>query len=107
MQTEFLLGTRTDWHAILWMVERLSICLTAVDLRISNFRSFGVKIPRKESSCSISPLGKANTMWIRLPRILNEDCDKKRGAANIQALRQWDISTMCGRKVLSLIKNGA
>src|SRR3989344_3782013 len=101
MQTLFLLGTPIDWRAILLMAERLSTCLTVVDLRTSNFRNFGVKIHRKESSCSISPLGKANTMWIRLPRIPSEDCAKKRGAESIHVLRQSATLTIRALKLWS------
>src|SRR3989338_3288314 len=38
-------------------------------------------------------------MWILFPKIRNEGCARKYGAANIQVLLQWDISTTLALKL--------
>src|SRR3989344_7319471 len=43
-------------------------------------------------------------MWILFPKIRNEGCARKCGAANIPRLLQWDISTTLGQKLLSWTK---
>src|SRR3989344_290273 len=43
-------------------------------------------------------------MWILFPKIRNEGCARKYGAANIRVLLPWDISTTLEQKLLSWIK---
>src|SRR3989344_3830216 len=43
-------------------------------------------------------------MWILFPKIRNEGCAKKYGAANILRLLLWDISTTLAQKRLSWTK---